>query len=125
MITQIPNSLLDFFAYGLSDDGGLEEFEESLPSRRSNSPTRSTSTATCARAASSSASLAATRAAEVSSTRAFSASSSATRARSHTSSPDPGTDASDTRHMTGDLPRRSSRHAVQHHHDADILNSTG
>jgi hypothetical protein len=36
---------LGFFLYGLSDDGGLDDVEESLPRRRSSSATRSLSAA--------------------------------------------------------------------------------
>ena len=36
------------FAYGLSDDGGRDEFDESFPSRRSSSATRAASASTCA-----------------------------------------------------------------------------
>src|ERR1019366_7871794 len=44
---------LVFFWYGLSEEGGLEDVEESLPRRRSSSSTRAASTASCARAAAS------------------------------------------------------------------------
>jgi hypothetical protein len=37
---------LGFFACGLSEDGGLDEFDESLPSRRSSSATRAASAST-------------------------------------------------------------------------------
>jgi hypothetical protein len=71
-----------FFLYGLSEDGGFDDVDESLPKRRHNSSICSASTASFACASSSCASLAATCAAITS----FCASSSATRARSHRTS---------------------------------------
>src|ERR1022692_399275 len=50
---------LAFFVYGLSEDGGLEDAEESLARRLCRSSTRAASTASCASAAASCASRAA------------------------------------------------------------------
>ena len=72
-----------FFVYGLSDEGGLEEVDESLSRRRRSSSTCAASAASCAAASSS-------RARAASRSRALTASSSATRARSHASSSDAG-----------------------------------
>src|ERR1022692_920460 len=75
------------FLYGLSEDGGFDDVDEALPSRRRSSSICSASTASLACTASSCASLAASCAAITS----LSASSSATRARSHGTSSDGGT----------------------------------
>jgi len=80
-----------FFLYGLSEDGGFEDVEESLPRRRSSSSTRAASTASCAAASSS-------RAAAASRSRALSASSSATRARNASSAGGGTGGISDTSH---------------------------
>jgi len=77
-----------FFLYGLSEDGGFEDVEESLPRRRSSSSTRATSACSCASLAASCAAASSSRAAAASRSRAFSATSSATRARSRAVPPD-------------------------------------
>ena len=76
---------LGFFLYGLSDDGGFDDVEESLPRRRSISATRSLSAAILASAASRAALAAAScasRASMTSRSRALDARRVATRARS-------------------------------------------
>ena len=80
-----------FFLYGLSDDGGLDDVEESLSSRRRSSSTCAASAAICASRAASCAAASSSRAAAASRNRALRSSSSATRARSHATSSDAGT----------------------------------
>ena len=72
-----------FFLYGLSEDGGLDDVEESLPSSRWSSSTRAASASICASRAASCAAASSSRSAAACRSRALSASSSATRACSH------------------------------------------
>ena len=79
-----------FLVYGLSDEGGLDDVEESLARRRSSSSTRAASASARARSAASCAAAASSRAAAASRSRVFSVSSSATRARSQPTGSDGG-----------------------------------
>src|SRR5271165_5208583 len=101
----LPRSDLSFgfFLYGLSEEGGLDDVEESLPSSRWSSSTRAASASICA--ASSSRSAAACR------SRALPASSSATRARSHPAGSDGDTGG------VSDTSRSSSEPAIRDQHD--------
>jgi hypothetical protein len=80
-----------FFLYGLSDDGGFDDVEESLSRRRRSSSTCAASAAIWASRAASCAAASSSRAAAASRSRALSSSSSATRARSHATSSEAGT----------------------------------
>ena len=72
-----------FFLYGLSEEGGFDDVEESFASRRSSSSTRAASAWICASRAASCAAARSSRSAAACRSRALSASSSATRAGSH------------------------------------------
>ena len=97
--------------YGPSDDGGLEDVEDSLPRRLRSSSTCAASTASCASRTASSAAASSSRAARASRSRALTASSSATRARSCSTSPQAGgCGVPDT--------------AGQHHSRLTVINST-
>ena len=80
-----------FFLYGLSEDGGLDDVEESLASRRSSSWIRAASASICASRTASCAAASSSRSAAACRSRALSASRSATRARSHPDGSDGGT----------------------------------
>ncbi len=60
--TSRPDLSRGFFLYGLSEDGGFDDVEESLPRRRSRSSSRAVSTASCASFAASCANAASSRA---------------------------------------------------------------
>jgi len=79
-----------FFVYGLSDDGGLDDVEESLPSRRRSSSTCAASAAICASRAASCAAASSSRSRAAWRSRTLTSSSSATRPRSHATSSDAG-----------------------------------